>query len=121
MQGGYANMGLNYVNQSYVTGNWGLEGKSITSLLMAGSLRYNSSISGQMAIGAADPWFSVHYSSLGLYSTGVHTDRNMGVTMGRSAIGIFTPLYLRSPLLNSGAGDYIIGNGLMAPAQKALD
>ena len=36
-------------------------------------------------------------------------------------MGTFNSLYMGAPLLKSGLGNTLIGNGLMAPGQKALE
>lgn len=121
MNGGYANMGLNYINQSYVTGDWGLNGKSISGLLMAGSLPYNATIGGQIMIGAADPIMSVSYNSQhGLFLNGVH-NKGIGRTATESAFGVMNALYLKVPLTSSGLINFSISNGLENVGKKSME
>ena len=124
MKGGYANLGLNWINQSYMQGGgtnyFSLEGKSITGLIMSGSLRYNSTLGGQILVGGSDPWFSINYSNDGLYMQGVYS-RGLAKTTALSLSGIFGALYMRVPLTNSNLGNTLIENVLLAPGQKALE
>jgi hypothetical protein len=129
VNGGYANMGLNWLNQSYTQGGnvsnyLSFEGKSITGLLMAGSLSYSSTIGGQMAIGAADPWASVNYSSNGLYGDGYFLNStnkpSFQKTTALSIMGAFGQLYQLAPLSKTGSVNFIIEQLLMAPGQKAV-
>jgi RHS repeat-associated protein len=124
VNGGYANIGLNWINQSYVQGGnpsdyLSLEGKSITGLILAGTTGYTSMIWKQAAIGAADPWLSINYSNNGFYSDGLHK-KGLGKTIGLSTMGIFGPLHQLVPITNSGILNCLIEQGLMAPSQKAL-
>jgi hypothetical protein len=129
VNGGYANIGLNWLNQSYTQGGnvsnyLSFEGKSITGLLMAGSLSYSSTIGGQMAIGAADPWASINYSSNGFYGDGYFLNStnkpSFQKTTALSIMGAFGPLYQLAPLSNTGSVNFIIEQLLMAPGQKAI-
>src|SRR5690606_35301815 len=54
VNGGYANAGLNYLQQVYVTDNWGLEDKSISSVILSGGLPYNATLVGQTTINVSD-------------------------------------------------------------------
>lgn len=108
MRGGYFNMGLNYANQSYVTGNWGLEGKSISSLVLSGGLPYNATFGGQIAINASNPWLNAtYYNDKGLVFGGYFGGEgswqratyftatgSLGPTYG------MVPLLFQSPFLN---------------------
>src|SRR5690554_6362014 len=99
---------------------WRFQVVGIVMLLL--SQKRITTLGGQMMVGAADPWFSVKYSSSnGLYSSGFHTDRTLGITVTKSLMGTFNSLYMGAPLLKSGLGNTLIGNGLMAPGQKALE
>jgi RHS repeat-associated protein len=132
VNGGYANMALNWMNQSYSQGGslenlTSLEGKSITSLIMSGSLTYSSTLGGQMAIGSADPWVNISYSSKGLYNGGYLYNYNpngsrptLKQTTALSIMGMFGPLYQQSPLLKSHFGNFTIEQLIMAPAQRAV-
>jgi RHS repeat-associated protein len=129
MNGGYANMGLNWINQSYIQGGGSnylsFEGKSITGLIMSGSFRYNSTLGGQMMVGAADPWINLSFSGNGFTSAGYFLNSSGNKpspqqTTALSIMGTFNSIYMGSPLLKSGLGNTLIGNGLMAPGQKAV-
>jgi hypothetical protein len=122
VNGGYVNAGLNYLNQSYTTGELGMNGKSISGLIMAGSLPFNASLFGQIAVGASDPWGSINFSSSkGLYLDGfVSGNQTIQKTMALSTMGLFGPLYQQVPLFNSKGINFLIEQGAMAPMQKAL-
>ena len=129
MNGGYVNMGLNWINQSYIQGGGSnylsFEGKSITGLIMSGSLSYNSTLGGQMMVGAADPWINLSFSGNGFTSAGYFLNSSgnkpsLQKTTALSIMGTFNSIYMGSPLLKSGLGNTLIGNGLMAPGQKAV-
>ena len=129
MNGGYANMGQNWIKQSYIKGGGSnylsFEGKSITGLIMSGSLRYNSTLGGQMMVEAADPWVNLSFSGNGFTSAGYFLNSSgnkpsLQRTTTLSIMGTFNSIYMGSPLLKSGLGNTLIGNGLMAPGQKAV-
>jgi len=124
VNGGYANAGLNWINQSYTQGGnvsdyLSLEGKSLTGLIMAGSMGYSSMIFKQAAVGAADPWLSVNYSNNSLVLNGAH---NQGIhkTSILSIMGAFGPLYKQVPLFNSGGLNFLFEQGLISPLQKTV-
>ena len=96
-----------------------LEGKSLTGLIMAGSMGNTSMIWKQAAIGTLDPWLSVNYSNNRLVLNGVH---NQGIrkTSTLSIMGAFGPLYKQVPLFNSGGLNFLIEQGLIAPLQKTV-
>jgi len=93
---------MNYTQQSISTGNLGLEGKSLSSLFIAGMSPYHASTYGQVLAGVSDPWINISYSSEASYSStfGVHwngyfsgrSDFGLGQTTLMSATGAFAPV-----------------------------
>ena len=127
MNGGYANAGLNWINQSYVQGGkpsnyLSFEGKSLTGLIMAGSMGYSSMILKQAAVGAADPWASINYSngilSLQGFASGNQTFHK---TLILSSIGTLGPLYGGVPLFNNSTINLGIQQVLFTPIQKVTN
>ena len=121
MRGGYANAGLNYLQQVYVTDNWGLEDKSISSIILSGGLPYSATLVGQTAVGVSDSWVNVTYNDnrglyLGGYFGGEYTFSQSMMYSGMSGFG---PIYGRVPMFKSPFLNFMMGNFFMLPAEKA--
>jgi hypothetical protein len=98
------------------------EGKSLTGLIMAGSMGYSSMILKQAAVGAADPWASINYSNGNLTLKGFASgNQTFHKTLALSSIGTLGPLYGGVPMFKSALINLGVQQVLFSPIQKVTN